>query len=139
MKLKSWRRLISQDYDKEDQKLIEQISSPINNAMNELYFTLNGRTSLTDNMHCTVKDLDITVDSRGIPKNGSSSSFNLDKPGSVLGITVLAAFPQQNTNSYATSQPFVSFVQNGSSIIINNITGLPENQRFIVRLVAWLS
>ena len=136
MKLKSWRRLISQDYDEKDQKLIEQISSPINNGMNELYFTLNGRTSLTDNIHCTIKDLDITVNQNGSPKNGAS--FNLDKPGNVIGVTVLAAFNQQNTNSYPTSQPFVSFVQNGSSIIINNITGLPENQRFMIRLVAWL-
>ena len=68
MKLKSFRRIITQDFDKEYQKLIEQISSPINNAFNELYFTLNGRVSLQDNVYCTVKDLDITVDSNGNPK-----------------------------------------------------------------------
>lgn len=77
MKLKSFRRIITQDFEKQYQKLIEQISSPINNAFNELYFTLNGRVSLYDNLYCTVKDLDLTVNAAGIPT--VTTSFTLDK------------------------------------------------------------
>lgn len=136
MKLKSFRRLITQDYDKENQKLIEQISSPINNAFNELYFTLNGRVSLRDNLFCTVKDLDVTVDTNGVPV--VTTSFTLDKQGAVIGCHIIAAIAQTNSSLFPTSAPFASFIQNGDSVIIPHISGLQAGQRYLVRIVAFL-
>ena len=137
MKLKSYRRLNTQDYQDEDKKLVEQISSPINNAFNELYFTLNGRVSLRDNLFCTVKDVDITVDSNGTPR--ITTSFTLDKESSqVIGVNVLAAFNQTNSAIYPTSAPWISWAQNGNSVIVNNITGLQAGQRYLVRVIAYL-
>lgn len=136
-KLASYRRIITNDFDKEQKKLIEQLSSPINDSFNELYFAVNGRISLRDNVYCSVKDVDIIVDINGSPT--TTTSFSLDKQGSVLGCTVLSALNQTNTAIYPTGQPFISFLQNGTSIIVNNITGLQAGNRYTVRIVAFLN
>src|SRR6478609_221597 len=109
-KLASYRRLITNDFkDPDDKRLIQQLSSPINDAFNELYFACNGRLSLKDNLFCTVKDVDI--------EGGTGASFNLDKQGTVLGCMVISAINQTNSAVFPTGQPFVSFVQNGNSVI----------------------
>lgn len=132
-KLASYRRIITNDFkDPEQKKLVEQLSSPINDSFNELYFATNGRLSLRENIYCTVKDVDIAG-------GQTETSFTLDKQGLVIGCLVISAVNQTNTAIYPTSQPFVSFVQNGNSVIINNITGLQADQRYIVRIVAFLA
>jgi hypothetical protein len=136
-KLSSYRRIITNDFDKDDKKLVEKLSSPLNDSFNELYFAANGRLGLRDNIYCTVKDLDIIVDANGNPTQ--ITSFNLDKTGTVLGCQVLYAANQVNTATYPTGQPFISFVQNGANLIINNITSLQANQRYIIRVVAYLN
>lgn len=131
-KLASYRRIITNDFkDPEQKKLIEQLSLPINYSFNELYFAANGRLGLKDNIYCTVKDVQI--------EKGIGSSFNLDKPGVVLGCTVISAINMTNSAVYPTSQPFVSFVQNGDSVIINNISGLQADQLWVIKIVAWLA
>ncbi len=136
-KLKSYKRIITNDFEEEQKKLIEQLSSPLNNSFNELYFALNGRLSLKDNIFCTVKDVDIIVDANGTPN--VTTSFTLDRQGVVLGTQVLAAVNQVNSAVYPTGAPFVSFLQSGNSVIINNITGLQANQRYSIRIVAFLN
>jgi hypothetical protein len=136
-KLSSYRRIITNDFKKEERPLVEKMASPLNDSFNELYFAANGRLSLNDNIYCTVKDLEIIVDAKGNPTQ--TTSFNLDKPGSVLGCQVLYAANQVNTAIYPTGQPFVSFVQSGAIVIINNITSLQANQRYIIRVVAYLN
>lgn len=136
-KLASYRRIITNDFKKEEKKLVQQLASPINDSFNELYFATNGRLSLRENVFCTVKDVDITVDVNGVPINGVS--FNLDKQGSILGCNVVSAQNQVNSAIYPISQPFISFVQNSTSIIINHISGLQANQRYTIRVVAYLN
>jgi len=136
-KLSSYRRIITNDFKKEEKKLIEQLASPINDSFNELYFATNGRLSLRENVFCTVKDVDITVDAAGIPV--SNVSFGLDRQGNILGCTVLSAINQTNTAVYPAGAPFISFVQNGNSIIVNHITGLQAGYRYTVRIVAYLN
>lgn len=135
-KLASYRRIITNDFKKEEKKLVEQLASPINDSFNELYFATNGRLSLRENVFCTVKDVEITVDAGGNPND--TTSFGLDRQGSVIGCQVILAINQTNTSIYPTGQPFISFVQNGSSVIVNNITGLQAGQRYLVRIVAYL-
>jgi hypothetical protein len=136
-KLSSYRRIITNDFDKDDKKLVEKMASPLNDSFNELYFAANGRLSLRDNIYCTVKDIDIIVDAGGNPLQ--LTSFNLDKDGTILGCNVLYAANQVNSNTYPTGQPFISFIQNGKSVIINNITGLQASQRYTIRIVAYLN
>jgi len=135
-KLASYKRIITSDFEDDDKKLIEQLAFPINDGFNALYFAVDGRLGIKDNLFCTVKDIDIVVDAAGVPT--STTSFNLDKQGQVIGCQVIYAANQVNSAVYPTGQPFISFTQNNNSVIINNITGLQANQRYKVRIVAYL-
>jgi hypothetical protein len=135
-KLATYKRIITSDFEDDDKKLIEQLAFPINDGFNALYFAVDGRLSLRDNLFCTVKDVEITVNANGIPT--TTTSFGLDKSGQILGCRVIYAANQVNSAVYPTGQPFISFSQNGTSIIINHISGLQANQRYIIRIVAEL-
>jgi hypothetical protein len=135
-KLATYKRIITSDFNDDNKQLVEQLAFPINDGFNALYFAVAGRLGLRDNVYCSVKDLDITVDASGNPT--STTSFNLDKQGQVIGCQVIYAANQVNTAIYPTGQPFVSFTQNNTSLVINNITGLQSNQRYRIRIVAYL-
>jgi hypothetical protein len=135
-KLATYKRIITSDFPDDDKKLIEQLAFPVNDGFNALYFAVDGRLGIRDNIFCTVKDVEITVNAAGIPT--SSTSFNLDKQGQVLGCRVIYAANQVNSAIYPTSQPFISFSQNGNSVVINHVSGLQAGQRYVIRVVAEL-
>ena len=135
-KLATYKRLTTTDFEEDQQAFVEQLSFPINDGFSQLYFAMNGRVDLRNNLFCTVKDVEITVKDNGIPVN--STSFSLDRDGKMLGCQVLYAANQANTAIYPTAQPFVSFTQNGKTVTINHISGLQSGDRYIVRIVAYL-
>lgn len=135
-RLKSYKRIITNDFDEEDRKLVSTLGGTINDAFGDLFFTMNNRVDLATNIACTVRDVEVIVDASGRPIN--RTVFTVQNPTlPIIGITVILAINLINSNIYPTSQPFVSFVQVDGGVLINNITGLQANQRYLVRLVAW--
>lgn len=134
-KLKSFKRLITSDYPKEDQQIVEQLGISINDGFNEVYYTLNGRIDLTNNVYCSVRTLDVTVDENGNPT--SRTTFGLNTTQLVIGCQVIMALNQTNSAIYPTGAPFISFTQLDQAILINNITGLQPNNRYSIRVVAY--
>lgn len=134
-KLKSFKRLITSDYPEEEQKTIEQLGLTVNDAFNDVYFTLNGRVDLTNNLFCSVRTLDVIVDANGNPTARTTFGLNTTQP--VIGCQVLQAINQTNTAVYPTGAPFISFTQLDQAILINNITGLQPNNRYSIRVVAY--
>jgi len=134
--LKSYRRVITSDFDSEYKDLVESLGSTMNDSFNDVYFAISGRLDLKTNISCTVKDIDVTVDSSGNPINRTVfSTKNPQIP--VLGISVIYAANQTNTAIYPTGHPFISYTPVGGGIQINNITGLQANNRYTIRLIAW--
>lgn len=134
-KLKSYKRIITSDYPDEDQETIEQLGRTLNDAFNEVYFTLNGRVDLTNNLFCSVRLVDVIVDANGNPTSRTTFSLNSTQP--VIGCTVIQAINQTNSAIYPTGAPFVSFTQLDQALLINNITGLQPNMRYTLRIVAF--
>lgn len=135
MKLSSFRRIITQDFKKEFQELIEQLGSNINDGFNSVYSALNKRLTFADNISCTVKTINVTVDSSG--NLLQPVSFGLDVQNTpVMGVVVVSATNLTNSVVYPTSTPWISFTQNANTIIINNIKGLPANNIFTLKVIA---
>lgn len=135
MKLPNFRRLIKSDYKEEYQGLIETLSFSLNNGIEVLYQTLNKAVSLRDNVACTVKDIDVEVDSSGVPVG--KLRFSLDNTNRILGLFVLNAINTETPTILPTSGVFISFSQENKTIIVNNIKGLPANQPFTLTIVAF--
>lgn len=135
MKLPSFRRLIKSDYKEEFQELIETLSFSLNNGIEVLYQTLNKAVSLRDNVACTVKEIDVQVDSNGSPIG--TLKFSLDNTNRILGVFVLNAINTKTPSVLPTSGVFISFSQENKTVIVNNIKGLPSGQPFTLTIVAF--
>ena len=135
MKLASYKRIITQDYKAEDQDLIEQLASPINDSFNSIYNALNKRITFSENIASTVKQVVVTLDATGKP--AQFIQFTVDVPNvPVIGVRCERAVNITNPGTYPTAAPFVSFTQNGNTIVINHITGLQPNQQWRLTLIA---
>jgi len=134
-KLKSYKRIITSDFQEEDQEMIEQLGGTLNDSFNEIYSAINGRISLVDNIYCTVRVVDVTLDANGFPVSRTTFSLNNIQP--VIGCTVIQALNQTNSAIYPTSAPFISYTQLDQSLVINHITGLQPNMRYTLRIVAF--
>jgi len=135
MLLPSFKRLYKGDYEATYQKLVDQLAVSLNIGLESLYSALSKNVSLKDNIRCTVKDLTITVNASGTPT--SSTQFALDIPGQIIGTQVIYAINTTNSAVYPTGGIFISFTQTSTGILISNITGLPANQAFTIRVVAY--
>jgi len=134
MKLSNFKRIISTDFDQEDQKLVERLGRNLNDGIDNLYFVLNGKLTFEDNFASTVKDVDVTVSSSGTPINRTSVLLN--NTNIVRGIIVISAINKLNGAVYPTSSPFISFTQNGNTLYIDNVTGLQADNRYTIRFIA---
>lgn len=135
MKLPSFRRLNKQDFSKENQELIEKLAGNLNIGIETLYDVLNKRLNLDDNFLASVRTFQVQTNNNGIPVN--STSFNIDKIGTIKGLSVLNVINLTNPNVYPTSGVTISFEQRTQNILIKHITGLPVGNLFSITVVAF--
>lgn len=135
MKLPSYKRIITQDYTKENQELIEQLGGNINDSFNTIYSALNNKLTFKENFSSTVRDIEIVVDSAGKPTN--DVGFKLDILNTqVTGCICVRATNLTNSNVFPTGSPWVSFLQQDNFIKILNVTNLQPSNRYILRIIA---
>lgn len=136
MRLPNFKRLYEIDYDEQFKPLISKLANSLNIGIETLYDALNKKITLKDNISCTVKDITVELNSSGIPK--SNVSFTLDTVSSrVIGITVLRAENNTNSNVYPSSAPFITYQQNTNTIIITHISGLQADNQYTLSVVAY--
>lgn len=136
MILPTFRRLNKQDYETSYQKLVDQLASSLNVAIDSLNAAVNKGLSLSDNVSGTYKELAVTVDSTGTPTTPTQFSLSVTNQ-KILGTQVIYAINTANSSSYPTGGIFISFTQTTTGILINNITGLPAGQPFTIRVFAY--
>lgn len=135
MKLQSYRNIKREDFDPQYQGLIDRLSFTINSSFESLFNTLNGQTSLKDNILCSVNTFTATVDSTGKPT--STIKFTTSLINGIAGVTVISAVSSTNTPIYPIGTPFISFTKSANIITINNITGLPAGTSFTLTSIIW--
>ena len=101
-KLNNTRNIRAEDFDDEYSQLISQLGSILNSFMQEVVELSDSRIDF-DNRVETIKTIDVTVDSSGIPTQ-TPFNVNVGKTG-VKGIQVIRAYNLTNSSIYPTSQP----------------------------------
>lgn len=137
MLLPTFKRLTKQDYKEDDRDLVDRLSVSLNIGIETLYQLANKRISLTDNIAAVVKSFEIRVNAQGTPISGVTNVSVGTTLTSIVGTTILRAQNTENSSIYPTGSPFISFTQNGNSIDINNVAGLPANNTFLLTIVIW--
>lgn len=135
MKIPQYRRIYTNDFEADDQKLVEKMSLSINNGFDILYDLVNNKMTLKDNFNATVKDVTVTLNNLGIPTE--NNSFSLDSSSRIIGVQVLKAVNLTNSDTFPTQAPFISFTQTERGVTINNVTGLQSGDKWQLTVVAY--
>ena len=135
MLISKFKRILRTDYADQFKDLVDKLGFSLNNTIESIVSALNKGISLQDNIQCTVKTLQVTVDSTGKPT--TSTSFTMSISQKPIGVVCLNAQNTTNSSSYSTSGITVYWTLQNSSIVINNITGLLANNTYQLTLVAF--
>lgn len=130
MKLQDPVRINKEDFDEDDQQLIDKLNNPINLNIEQLYEMGKNGITFEDNFSCTVRTFTVTLDSSGIPKSSVSVALS-KKNTTVTGTLVINV----SGNAYPTAGVFVSGTKSGASYSVQHIAGLPANTPFSVTLI----
>lgn len=139
LKLPSFKRIFTDDFPKDIQSTIEKLCNYINPNTEYVYTALNNQLTFADNFYATTKTITVSVDSTGKPT--ATAVIQLTVVNNTIpkasGTLVILAQNQTNSTTYPTGGIFISFTQSGSTITINNITGLPANNSFLLNVIVF--
>jgi len=141
MKLAGFKRIYENDFNSDDRELVRKLANSLNIGIENVYLALNNRLTLGDNIQGTFTQIDVAVDTNGIPVG--TTGFQLDKQGgtqvvpNVIGIMILRAENLDSTTVFPTGVPYISFSQDNQFLQINHIAGLPTGYTFRLTLMAF--
>lgn len=128
------RRISTEDYQGEDQQLIERLALNLNPFMQEVTDVVNGKLDF-DNLSFNIIQATFTVDSNGTPVGTNQLNTGVTNP---TGFQVISARNNVNSIAYAEGQPFISFTPQGNGIVkIENISNLIANNSFLLTIVVY--
>jgi hypothetical protein len=135
MKLENVRRIIAEDFPKDQQNLVNKLAIILNNFMETTFNVLNNNVNF-DNLSAELVTIKVTVDKSGIPT--TDTKFSTTKIGNASGGWVLGVSNLTNSNSYVSSAPFVDFTNVSDKLFqIKHVCGLTENQQYSIQLVVF--
>lgn len=133
MKLPGFKRITSDDFSAEERSLIDRIAFAINPFASDIVDAFNKKITVTDNLNQVFKDVDVTLNASGVPKQ--TTSFKVEVTGKLYGISVEKADNLTNPAAYPTAAPFITFSQNGDVITIKHVTGLQADNKWRLKLL----
>lgn len=133
-KISGFRRLVKEDFDKDDQPLIEKLASVFNLFQEQVYYAFNNGIDISNNLNAQTTTIKITVDSSGVPQSNKEIKYTLKtRP---LGSTVIKVRNLTDT-TLLTGAPFMVFSLSGDILTINQITGLLVGKEYEITVVVY--
>ena len=124
------RRITPDEFPEEYQELIERFAEYYNFFVENTTNVVNGRLDF-DNLNRQLIEITLVVDENGTPIGSSQFSSDVG----LIGINVLRAVNNTNSNTFPTSSPFISYSASGTGLYtIRNINGLPAGNSFTLTL-----
>lgn len=127
-KLNVTKRIVTEDFDKEDQALVSKLAFTLNSFFEQVAQGLNKNLTIEDNLNMEVKDVVLTVDALGIPT--TTAAYQSSLRTKVRGHVILTARNLTDSTLYPTGAPFISYVQNEKLVTIQHVTGLQSGNSY---------
>lgn len=130
-KLSDIRRIIPEDFSKDDQEVAQKIGGSYNDFADEVYQIVNGNLDFS-NLARNKVTVDVTFDSDGNPVNATSfkislSSVSMIHIGNVQNLT--------NSSTRLTSAPFLGWTFQGTGLVrINYGRGFTTGTKYRLTL-----
>lgn len=136
MRLNNSNQIKSEDYDPEDQQLIDQLAETLNPFMQEVVELSDERIDFENRVE-VLKTIDITVDASGTPVLNNKIATEKGTLG-IRGMTVIRAYNNTVITGYPTTNPFISYTPlAGGFARIDNITGLLPNNKYTLSIIIY--
>jgi hypothetical protein len=137
MKLPNFKRLNKADFDQQLGDLVDTLSASLNIGIENLYTALNNRLSLADNFLCSVKDVQVTVNSSGTPIG--TTTFTIDsKITNLKGLQIIKVDNVNTPTSYAPGAVSINgYTITSNGVQLLNVAGLSANTLYQLRIIAW--
>ena len=131
MKVTNLKRIVKEDFTKDNQALIEKLSFIINPMIEQLVSVLDHNIDF-DNLNQQFIQVTTTVGGDGAPTPQLEIKYTLKSK--LKGIICTSA---QNTTdaTLLTGAPFLAYTTDGSIIKISQITGLAANKKYNLSLI----
>jgi hypothetical protein len=133
MKVQTYKRIFSKDFDAEYQDLVDKLSLSINQGIEDLHLALSNRLTFSDNFQSKTIDVTVKVDESGVPS--SELVIKLDSSFKPNGIIVISCRNTVNSSSYPTSAPFATWSATTNGVKIEHITGLIANSEYTLKVL----
>jgi hypothetical protein len=130
-KLSDIRRIIPEDFSRDDREMVEKIAGSYNDFADEIYEVINGQLDF-ENLARAKIILDITFDSNGNPVGSNSAKSNLP----TVSMVIIGKI-QNLTNSSArfTTSPYIDWTYSGNGLIkINYGIGFQAGTKYRLTL-----
>ena len=131
MKFQLFKRLVSEDFDKEQQSLIGKISAVYNPLVDQLNTGLHNNLDF-NNFNQQVTSFVVSVSATGVPTTLLQLTPTLST--SVKGILCIDV-ANTTDSTLLTGAPFVAFTRNNGIVTINQITGLVTGKKYNVTVI----
>lgn len=135
MKLNVTKRIVTEDFPKEDQALVGKLAFAMNSFFEQVAGAFNKNITIEDNLNMDIKSVVVTVDASGIPT--VAAAFQSVLRTKVRGISVLRARNNVTATVYPTGAPFISFEENGKVVTIQHVTGLQAANSYTLTLLVY--
>ena len=123
--------LVKEDYPKEHQQLIEQLSFSLNPFMRQVVAAFAKQIDFT-NLANSIISFDVEVSSSGVPKN--ATQVKIDPSKRILGCHVVYA-QNLTDGGFPSGAPFITFTTNKTILTVGHITGLEADKRYNIRAI----
>lgn len=133
-KISEFKRLIKEDFNKDDQDLIDKLAFTVNPALETIAQALNKNLTFEDNINSQIKDIEVTVNGDGRPL--VNTSYKSVLRGQTRSIIVMRAENLTSSSTYPDGAPFISFIDNAGQVTIQHVTGLQANNKYRLRILA---
>ena len=125
MQISNVRRIIIEDFKKEDRETVGKLATIINSFMEEIVTLTQGNID-TDNLNRSIIKVDVIVDANGLPTNLTQINTNLISNSGHKIINAQALTGTVNV----LSAPYIDYTYQGNGRIkVNKIFGLPANKK----------
>lgn len=130
-KISGFKRIVKEDFDKEDQPLIEKLATVFNLFQEQVYYAFNNGITISENLSAQTNTIRIKVDSSGVPIGNNQVKYTLkSRPSGSQVINI-----RSTDGSLLAGAPFVLFDINQDIITIKQITGLLVNKTYDITIV----
>ena len=134
MKLDSIKRIIREDYPKEDRQTIEKLAGILNPFLEQIAQAFDQQIDF-NNLAQEIKTFNVKIEANGVPIEGKK--VKLSQNGRVMGVSCINARNLDNITLYPTNQPFISQATTNKIMNISNITGLQANVKYELTIILY--